>query len=48
MRGMLSVTGVLVLIAFGLTLVSGITGRVPLWIPVLLITIAMLIGSVVR
>ncbi len=44
----LSVHVVLVLIAFGLTLVSGITGRVPIWIPVLLITIAMLLGTVVR
>jgi hypothetical protein len=35
----------LVLIALGLTLLSGMTGRVQLWIPVLLITIAMLIGS---
>ena len=37
---------ILVLIAFGLTLVSGITGKVPLWIPVLLITIAMLITTI--
>jgi len=35
---------ILVLIAFGLTLVSGISGKVPLWVPVLLICISMLIG----
>jgi hypothetical protein len=37
----------LVLIALGLTLIHGITGRVPLWIAVLLLSIALLI-SVVR
>jgi hypothetical protein len=36
---------ILILLAFGLTLVSGITGKVPLWIPVLLVTIAMLVTS---
>lgn len=35
----------LVLIAFALTLISGVTGKVPLWIAVLLITIAMLIQT---
>ena len=43
---MLSVHSILILIAFGLTLVSGITGRVPLWIPTLLICIALLLGVV--
>jgi hypothetical protein len=37
---------ILIVIAFALTLVSGITGKVPLWIPVLLVTIAMLITSI--
>jgi hypothetical protein len=45
---MLSVTSVLVLIAFGLTLLNGIKGQPPLWLPVLLMTIAMLIGVLVR
>ena len=35
---------ILVMLAFGLTLVNGITGKVPLWVPVLLITIVMLIS----
>jgi len=33
----------LVLVAFVLTLVSGITNRVPLWIPLLLVCIAMIV-----
>lgn len=33
----------LIIIAFVLTLISGITGKVPLWIAVLLICIAMMI-----
>ena len=33
----------LVVIAFALTLVSGVTGRVPLWISVLLLCIVHLI-----
>jgi len=36
----------LVFIAFVLTLVSGITGKVPLWVPVLLLCIAMLVPAV--
>lgn len=32
----------LIVIAFALTLISGITGKIPLWIAVLLICIAML------
>ncbi len=32
----------LIVIAFVLTLLNGITGKVPLWIPVLLICIAFL------
>ena len=38
----------LVFIAFVLTLVSGITGKVPLWVPVLLLFIAMLVRAVSR
>lgn len=38
----------LVLIAFLLTLVHGITGRVPLWVAVLLVTIAMLLTAAAR
>lgn len=33
---------ILIIIAFALTLVSGITGKVPLWIPVLLLCIALM------
>ena len=44
----MSVATVLVLIAFALTLVSGITGRCPLWIAVLLLCIVHLVGGVVR
>ena len=38
----------LVFIAFVLTLVSGITGKVPLWVAVLLLCIAMLVPAVSR
>ena len=41
---MLTVPTVLILLAFGLTLLSGITGKVPLWIPVLLLCLALLVG----
>lgn len=33
----------LTVIALGLTLVSGITGKVPLWIPLLLVCVALLV-----
>ena len=33
----------LIFLAFALTLISGITGRVPLWIAVLLLCIALLV-----
>lgn len=39
-----SVSTVLLLISFALTLVSGITGRVPLWVPLLLADVALLAG----
>jgi len=35
----------LVVVAFILTIVHGVSARIPLWIPVLLITIAMLITA---
>jgi hypothetical protein len=41
---MLSVSMLLLLVAGLLTLVSGVTGKVPLWIPVLLIVIVLLVG----
>ena len=40
---MLTINFVLILLAFALTLISGITNRVPLWVPVMLITIVMLL-----
>jgi hypothetical protein len=45
---MLTVNWMLALIAFVLTLVSGITGKVPLWIPVLLISIIFLVGPLIK
>ena len=45
---LLSVSGILVAIAFALTLISGTTGKVPLWIAVLLLTVALLVGIVAR
>jgi hypothetical protein len=39
-----SVSMLLLLVAGLLTLVSGVTGKVPLWIPVLLIVIVLLVG----
>jgi hypothetical protein len=41
---MFSVSLILVLLAFGLTLVSGITGKCPLWIAVLLLCLVHLLG----
>ncbi len=45
MRGMVNTVTVLVLVALGLTLIAGLTSRVPVWIPLLLICIALLIGG---
>lgn len=45
---MFTVTFVLVLIAFALTLVSGITGKIPIWIAVLLLCIAMMIPPLLK
>lgn len=36
----------LTIIAFGLTIYSGVSGKVPLWIALLLVTIAMLITAI--
>jgi hypothetical protein len=44
----LSVTLLLVLIAFGLTLWHGVTGKPALWVAVLLLCIVHLIGGWVR
>jgi hypothetical protein len=44
----ITVISLLVLLAFALTLVSGITGKCPIWIAVLLLCIAELIGTVIR
>jgi len=41
---MTSISGLLVLAAFGLTIVHAGWGRVQLWVPVLLLTIALLLG----
>lgn len=41
-----SVYILLVLIAFVLTLINGTTGKVPLWVAVLLVIIALLAGTV--
>jgi hypothetical protein len=40
----LTAFNVLVLVALVLTLISGITGRVPVFVPLLLICIALLVG----
>jgi hypothetical protein len=37
---------VLVIIAFALTLINGINGKVPLWIAVLLLSIALMIQAI--
>jgi len=39
----MTITLSLVLIAFVLTLISGITGKIPLWIAVLLLCIALMV-----
>ena len=45
---MISVSALLVVLAFGFTVAHGIWGRPPLWIAVLLLTIVHLIGVFVR
>ena len=42
---MLTIPFILVAIAFILTLINGITGKVPLWIAVLLLCIAMMVPA---
>lgn len=37
-----SVSTILIVISFALTLISGITGRVPIWVPLLLTDVALL------
>jgi len=39
----LTITLTLVVIAFILTLVNGVTGKVPLWVAVLLLCIALMV-----
>ncbi len=39
----LTVATLLALIALALTLINGITGKVPLWVPVLIVCIALLV-----
>jgi hypothetical protein len=41
----LSAFNVLVVIALILTVISGVTGKIPLFVPLLLICIAMLVGG---
>ncbi len=48
MNGMITVPFILYLIAFALTLIAGITGKVPLWIAVLLICIGLMVGPYLR
>lgn len=38
----LTVYNVLLSVSFVLTLISGITGKVPLWVPLLLVIVALL------
>lgn len=38
----------LTLIAFGLTLIHGVNGKIPIWIPVLLLCIIHLLMSAAR
>lgn len=40
----MSVGLLLVLLALAFTLIAGVTGRLPLWIAVLLICLALLVG----
>ena len=41
-----SAGGLLALIALGLCIVSGVTGKVPLWVSVLLLCIAVMVSGV--
>ena len=43
-KAVLTVTTVLVLLALGFTVVSAVTGKVPLYVAVLLLCIALLVG----
>ena len=40
-----SAFNVLVVVALALTIISGVTGKVPLFVPLLLVCIAMLVGG---
>jgi len=40
-----SAFNVLVVVALVLTIISGVTGKVPLFVPLLLVCIAMLVGG---
>lgn len=40
-----SVFVILVLISFILVLIHAVNGKIPLWIPVLLMCVAMMVGS---
>jgi hypothetical protein len=42
-RKVINVTLLLLLLAIALTIVSGIQGKIPLWIPVLLIEVILLL-----
>jgi hypothetical protein len=44
----MTVSSVLIVVALILTVLHGIDGRVPLWIAVFLLGVAVLVGSVVR
>lgn len=44
----MSVQTVLYVVALIIAIVSGVDGRVPLWISVLLICIGLLVGSLIR
>ena len=46
--GTTSVVGILMLIALVLTLIHAINGKIPLWISVLLIEIAIIVGVWMR
>ena len=39
-----SAAALLIWVAFGLTILNGVTGKVPLFVPLLLICVALLVG----
>ena len=41
----MNISGLLIIVALILTIVSAVTAKVPLWVPVLFLCLALLVGA---